>query len=151
MLREMWSSRPIFFQCSQSPSSREPLSCSACYHISNIKNRIAAQFFSEFPSQVRQTMGFLEPTVKERFEKMDELGNTWENAPVRSPVSIEVHFCCSWNRKTGWYVDVAHERSQRSWEITRWSSPKITLSQLCVYSNNFCCKAQHCLTCKIKP
>jgi len=40
-------------------------------------------------------MGFLEPTVKERFEKMDELGNTWENAPVRSPVSIEVHFCCS--------------------------------------------------------
>jgi len=31
-------------------------------------------------------MRFLESMVKERFEKMDELGNTWEDAPVRSPV-----------------------------------------------------------------
>jgi hypothetical protein len=39
-------------------------------------------------------MELLEPIVNERFEKMDELGNTWEDAPVRSPVSIEVRFCC---------------------------------------------------------
>jgi len=42
---------------------------------------IAARIFSEYPSQVRQTMGFLGPMVKERFEKMGELGNTWEDAP----------------------------------------------------------------------
>ena len=39
-------------------------------------------------------MGLLEPIVNERFEKMDELGNNWEDAPVRSPVSIGVLFCC---------------------------------------------------------
>ena len=38
-------------------------------------------------------MKFIEPMVKERFAKMDELGETWEDAPVRSPVPIEI--CCS--------------------------------------------------------
>jgi hypothetical protein len=28
-------------------------------------------------------MAFIEPIVKERFAKMDELGETWEDVPVR--------------------------------------------------------------------
>jgi hypothetical protein len=45
--------------------------------------------FSKFPSQVRQTREFIEPMVKERFAKMEELGETWEDAPVRNPVPVE--------------------------------------------------------------
>jgi hypothetical protein len=35
-------------------------------------------------------MELIEPIVKERFAKMDELGDAWEDAPVRNHVSIEV-------------------------------------------------------------
>lgn len=45
--------------------------------------------FSKFPSQVRQTREFIEPLVKERFAKMQELGKTWEDAPVRDLVLVE--------------------------------------------------------------
>jgi len=65
-------------------------------HCTNdIKHRIAARMFSNISFQVRQTMKFIEPMVKERFAKMDELGETWEDAPVRSPVPIEI--CCPWS------------------------------------------------------
>ncbi len=45
--------------------------------------------FSKFPSQVRQTRELIEPMVKERFAKMEELGETWEDSPVRNPVPVE--------------------------------------------------------------
>ena len=37
-------------------------------------------------------MAFIEPIVKERFAKLDELGETWEDAPVRDrdPVYVSV-------------------------------------------------------------
>ena len=35
-------------------------------------------------------MAFIEPMVKERFAKMDELGETWEDAPVRDPDPFKV-------------------------------------------------------------
>jgi len=42
---------------------------------------IAAQFFSQVATQVRRTMELIEPMVKERFAKMEELGGTWDDAP----------------------------------------------------------------------
>ena len=33
-------------------------------------------------------MRLIEPMVKERFEKMDKLGESWEDRPVRDPVPI---------------------------------------------------------------
>ena len=35
-------------------------------------------------------MRFIEPMVKERFEKMDKLGSAWEDRPVRDPVPIYI-------------------------------------------------------------
>ena len=35
-------------------------------------------------------MAFIEPMVKERFAKMDELGDKWEDAPVRDSVPVKV-------------------------------------------------------------
>jgi len=42
---------------------------------------IVARMFSNIPFQVRQTMRFIEPMVKERFAKMDEFGEAWEDPP----------------------------------------------------------------------
>ena len=56
-------------------------------YLNDVKHRIVARIISSIPSQVRQTMELIEPMVKERFAKIDELGGeTWEDAPVRSPV-----------------------------------------------------------------
>jgi hypothetical protein len=86
----MFLSQPLFFKCFQSPSSRECLSTSARYYVNGVKDRMAAQFFSNFSSKAQLTKEFIEPMVKERFAKMDELGETWDDAPVRNPVPAEI-------------------------------------------------------------
>jgi len=43
---------------------------------------MAARIFSEHPSQVRQIMEFIGPIVNERFAKMEELGEAWDDAPT---------------------------------------------------------------------
>ena len=50
-------------------------------------------------------MAFIEPMVKERFAKMDELGETWEDAPVRDPVPV--------------YVSVLHEVDKQN-DMLMW-------------------------------
>jgi hypothetical protein len=37
-------------------------------------------------------MQFIEPLVKERFAKLDELGETWEDPPVRTRVQSRFLF-----------------------------------------------------------
>jgi len=51
---------------------------------------MAARIFSEYPSQVRQITDFIGPIVNERFAKMKELGEAWNDVPVRIPISTEV-------------------------------------------------------------
>jgi len=55
--------------------------------------------FSNIPSQVRQTMQFIEPMVKERFEKMDELGEAWEDPPVRDSDPIHILLFMKWENR----------------------------------------------------
>jgi hypothetical protein len=50
-------------------------------------------------------MAFIEPIVKERFAKMDELGETWEDAPVRDPDFV--------------YVSVVHEVHEQN-DMLMW-------------------------------
>jgi len=50
---------------------------------------IVARIFSKHPSQVRQTKEFIGPIVKERFVKMEEFGEAWDDAPVGIPISTE--------------------------------------------------------------
>jgi hypothetical protein len=45
-------------------------------------------------------MRFIEPMVKERFEKMDKLGEAWEDPPVRDPVPISVLSFMKWKNRT---------------------------------------------------
>ena len=51
---------------------------------------MAARIFSEHPSQVRQIIEFIGPIVNERFAKLEELEEAWNDAPVRIPISTEV-------------------------------------------------------------
>ena len=44
---------------------------------------IVAQVVSKIPFYTRQTMEFLRPLVEERFTKMENLGEKWDDAPVR--------------------------------------------------------------------
>jgi hypothetical protein len=50
--------------------------------------RIVARFVSHVPTHVRQTMEFIRPIVEERFAKMEEFGESWDEAPVR-PILFE--------------------------------------------------------------
>lgn len=51
---------------------------------------MAARFSSnsKHSSQVRQVIEFIGPIVNERFVKMKELGEAWNDVPVRIPISI---------------------------------------------------------------
>ena len=46
---------------------------------------------SNLPSQIRQEMEFIRPMVEERFAKMEEFGEDWDDKPVRRP-SFTWHF-----------------------------------------------------------
>jgi len=59
----------------------------SCYWTNGGKYRTVARAFFNLPSYVRRTMEFIRPMVEERFTKMEEFGDTWNDAPVRRPVS----------------------------------------------------------------
>ncbi|KAH9970801.1 cytochrome P450 [Russula compacta] len=42
---------------------------------------LVARMVSKIPSQVRQTIKFIGPLIEERYAKMEELGERWENPP----------------------------------------------------------------------
>jgi hypothetical protein len=43
---------------------------------------IVSRMLSSIPSQIRQEMEFIRPMVEERFAKMEEFGDDWDDKPV---------------------------------------------------------------------
>ena len=43
---------------------------------------------SNLPLQIRQEMEFIRPMVEERFARMEEFGEDWDNKPVRRSTSV---------------------------------------------------------------
>ena len=43
------------------------------------------------PSKIRQMVEFIRPLVEERLMKMEEFGETWDDAPVRRPDFLWYH------------------------------------------------------------
>ena len=60
--------------------------------ISAKKIRIVVRMIANFPSKIRQMVEFIRPLVEERLKKMEEFGETWDDAPVRS--SFFVWYSC---------------------------------------------------------
>jgi hypothetical protein len=54
---------------------------------------------SDLPSQIRQETEFIRPMVEERFAKMKEFGEDWDDKPVRQPVSLDVSVSHTARRK----------------------------------------------------
>ena len=46
---------------------------------------------SNVPSQIRQQMEFIRPLVEERFARMEEFGEDWDDKPVRQSASLNVN------------------------------------------------------------
>ncbi|KAH8996773.1 cytochrome P450 [Lactarius akahatsu] len=52
---------------------------------------IVARILSNLPSQIQQEMEFIRPLVEERFARMDEFGEDWDDKPVRRSTSLDVN------------------------------------------------------------
>ena len=45
--------------------------------------RVVTRMITNLPSQFRHQEEFIRPMVEERFAKMEELGENWDDKPVR--------------------------------------------------------------------
>lgn len=56
------------------------------------KLRFVIRMITNLPSKIRQMEEFIRPLVEERLIKMEEFGETWDDAPVRRPIFFMVLF-----------------------------------------------------------
>jgi len=52
---------------------------------------IVSRLLSNLPSQIRQEIEFIRPMVEERFAKMEEYGEDWEDKPVCQTIASGIH------------------------------------------------------------
>jgi ATP phosphoribosyltransferase regulatory subunit HisZ len=52
--------------------------------------RVVARMISNLPSQFRQQEELIRPIVEERFAKMEEFGENWDDKPVRRSTSLDI-------------------------------------------------------------
>ena len=56
--------------------------CLLALSLTEIHSSIVLRMLSNIPSQVRQEIEFIRPLVEERFAKMEEYGDDWDDKPV---------------------------------------------------------------------
>lgn len=62
---------------------------------------------SDLPSQIRREIEFIRPLVEERFAKMEEYGDDWDDKPVCQ--TMYLLFFSLHGQFTERYANVAHE------------------------------------------
>ena len=70
---------------------------------------------SNILAQIQQETDFIRPMVEERFAKMEEYGEYWDDKPVRQTILLVSLSSHGWFTER--YAHVAHERGQRIGEI----------------------------------
>ena len=55
--------------------------------VTEIHFSIVSRMLSNLPSQIRQEIEFIRPIVEERFAKMEEYGEDWDDKPVCQTVA----------------------------------------------------------------
>jgi hypothetical protein len=60
-----------------------------CFLITESHFSIVSRMLSNLPSQIQQEIEFIRPIVKERFAKMEEYGEEWDDKPVWQTL----HYC----------------------------------------------------------
>jgi hypothetical protein len=87
---------------------------------------------SNLPSIIQQEIEFIRPMVEERFAKMDEYGEDWDDKPVcQTIVSVPFSLPADWFTERS--AHVADERGQGSGEVPRRCGAAIASSQRCIY------------------
>jgi hypothetical protein len=99
---------------------------------------------SSLPSQIQQEIEFIRPMVEDRFAKMEECGEDWDDKPVCQTI-VSGNSLISW-QFTERYAHVAHERGQGSGEVPRRRGTAIALTQICSYPFNVFGKWWHPVT-----
>ena len=59
---------------------------SPCPLVTETHFSIVSRVLSNLPSQIQQEIEFIRPMVEERFAKMEEYGEDWDDKPVRRTV-----------------------------------------------------------------
>jgi hypothetical protein len=59
---------------------------SPCSLVTETHFSIVSRVLSNLPSQIRQEIEFIRPMVEERFAKMEEYGEDWDDKPVRRTI-----------------------------------------------------------------
>ena len=67
---------------------------------------IVSRMLSNLPSQIRREIEFIRPIVEDRFAKMEEYGEDWDDKPVCQTIVFVISLI---TRVTERYADVAHE------------------------------------------
>ena len=62
---------------------------SPCSLVTETHISIVSRLLSNLPSQIRQEIEFIRPVVEERFAKMEEYGDDWDDKPVRRAIVSE--------------------------------------------------------------
>jgi hypothetical protein len=53
-----------------------------CFHVTESHFSIVSRMLSNVPSQIQQEIEFIRPIFEERFAKMEEYGEDWDDKPV---------------------------------------------------------------------
>jgi hypothetical protein len=69
---------------------------------------VVSRMLSNLPSQIRQEIEFIRPMVEERFAKMEEYGDEWDDKPVCQTIISESDILL--DGFTERYAHVADER-----------------------------------------
>jgi len=85
----------------------KPLKPCVSFYVCSLSISIKAEIFSfvvrmitNLPSKIRQMAEFIRPLVEERLTKLEELGETWDDAPVSQPFSFVWYRRYSLHRST---------------------------------------------------
>jgi hypothetical protein len=92
---------------------------------------IVSRMLSSLPSQIQQEIEFIRPMVEERFAKMEEYGEDWDDSDKPVCQTIISSSISSHDYFTERYAHVAHERGQGSGEVPRRRGTAIARSQFC--------------------
>jgi hypothetical protein len=55
--------------------------------VTKTRSSIVSRMLSNLPSQIRQEIEFIRPMVEERYAKMEEYGDDWDDMPVCQTIS----------------------------------------------------------------
>ena len=60
-----------------------------CSLVTETHFRIVSHMLSDLPFKIQQEIEYLRPIVEERFAKMEEYGDDWDDQPVRQTIVLE--------------------------------------------------------------